>query len=304
MANRDFDTALWLHNKLGTSSDQWSGRTIVSQLSKEKLRSIRDCFIDLQPEVKLKLLLSVIHISRRNVDEWRHELEDIIEIAIADDSDRWVSTIAELLKNFPNDFQINLDIEHNTSVSTDIVAELKKFLNDIETDCNMLPLECLFLNKNVMTQMFGIQPLPEKHFTLIRKPKSAAIRAELMQRASDAAEMMMSGKAITTAPSIPMRKSGIRDSLPLRGLSAKASFSPVIKPNPKSSLGKAQPKSRDGGVKLLEIDQQPSTSKKRKKSATQEDPVSDANSESPTKSAGQTPTQSSFSPNVKDEGFV
>lgn len=70
MANvRDSDTSLWLHNKLGTSSDSWTGGSICSQLNAEVLRNIKDCFPDLQTQVKLKLLLSFFHIPRRNVDE-------------------------------------------------------------------------------------------------------------------------------------------------------------------------------------------------------------------------------------------
>lgn len=285
MAARDFDTALWLHNKLGTSNDQWSGRTIVSQLSKEKLRNIRDCFLDLQPQVKLKLLLAIIHIAKRNVEEWRTELEDILDIAVLDESgQRWVSTIAELLRHYPSTFQINLHIEENTAVFNDLVIELKNTLDEIEIDCAMLPLECLYLNKNVMTALFGPQPLPEKHFTLIRKPKSAAIRAELLQRSNDA----LSGKSLTTTPSIPIRMRGVSET-PLRGIATKSPFAPVIKSGVVTSKGsgsmKSQPKLRDGGVKLLEIDQQPTTStKKRKKSFAQDDAsYSDATNESPTK---------------------
>uniref|UniRef100_A0A6G1SMP8 Negative elongation factor A n=1 Tax=Aceria tosichella TaxID=561515 RepID=A0A6G1SMP8_9ACAR len=282
MVARDFDTALWLHNKLGTSNDQWSGKTIVSQLSRDKLRNIRDCFIDLQPQVKLKLLLAIIHIAKRNVEDWRAELEDILDIAVLDDSgQRWVSTIAELLRYYPRDFQINLNIVENTSVFNDLVTELKNAFDEIDIDCAMLPLECIYLNKNAMTALFGPQPLPEKHFTLIRKPKSAAIRAELLQRSSDA----LSGKSLTTTPSIPIRMRGVSDT-PLRGISAKSPFASVMKANSAAKGSgpiKSQPKLRDGGVKLLEIDQQPSTSRKRKKSFAQDDSQSDANSESPTK---------------------
>jgi negative elongation factor A len=282
MVAGDIDTALWLHNKLGTSNDQWSSRTIVSQLSRDKLRNIRDCFKDLQPQVKLKILLAIIHIAKRNVEEWRDELKGILEAAVRDDSgQRWVSTIAELLRYYPSDFQINLKIEVNTSVFNDLVTELKNAFDEIDIDCAMLPLECLYLNKNVMTALFGPQPLPEKHFTLIRKPKSAAIRAELLQRSSDA----LSGKSLTTTPSIPIRMRGVSDT-PLRGISAKSPFAPAMKAasSAKGSAPiKSQPKLRDGGVKLLEIDQQPSTSRKRKKSFAQDDSQSDANSESPTK---------------------
>jgi len=70
MANvRDSDTSLWLHNKLGTSNDSWTGSSICSQLNAEVLRNIKDCFPDLQTQVKLKLLLSFFHIPRRNVEE-------------------------------------------------------------------------------------------------------------------------------------------------------------------------------------------------------------------------------------------
>ena len=63
------DTSLWLHNKLGNVNDLWSAGSICSQLNNERLKNIRDCFTDLQPLVKLKLLISFLHIPRRNVDE-------------------------------------------------------------------------------------------------------------------------------------------------------------------------------------------------------------------------------------------
>lgn len=70
MANvRDSDTSLWLHNKLGISNDSWTGGSICSQLNVEVLRNIKDCFPDLQTQVKLKLLLSFFHIPRRNLEE-------------------------------------------------------------------------------------------------------------------------------------------------------------------------------------------------------------------------------------------
>ena len=67
--SRKTDTSLWLHNKLGNVNDLWSAGSICSQLNSEKIKHIRDCFTDLQPLVKLKLLISFLHIPRRNVDE-------------------------------------------------------------------------------------------------------------------------------------------------------------------------------------------------------------------------------------------
>ena len=63
------DTALWLHNKLGSTDDLWSGKTICSQLSQNRLQSIHACFHTLQPHVKVKLMLSFLHIPRRNVEQ-------------------------------------------------------------------------------------------------------------------------------------------------------------------------------------------------------------------------------------------
>ena len=69
MAAREADTALWLHNKLGSTDDLWSGSSICSQLSREKLLNISECFHNLQPYVKVKLMLSFLHIHKRNLEE-------------------------------------------------------------------------------------------------------------------------------------------------------------------------------------------------------------------------------------------
>jgi len=70
MAVRDSDTSLWLHNKLG-SNEPWTSGSITAQLNAEVLRNIKECFIDLQTQVKLKLLLSFFHIPKRSIDEVR-----------------------------------------------------------------------------------------------------------------------------------------------------------------------------------------------------------------------------------------
>ena len=73
----------------GTSNDSWIGGSIVSQLGPDILVKIQHCFQDLQPQVKLKLLLSYFHIPRRNLEQWRRELENILVVA-RDDSEPWV----------------------------------------------------------------------------------------------------------------------------------------------------------------------------------------------------------------------
>ena len=49
-------------------------------------------------------------------------------------------------------------------------------------DTGMLPLECPYLSRSAMQSIAGQQPLPVKHFALKRKPKSAALRADLLQK--------------------------------------------------------------------------------------------------------------------------
>ena len=55
----------------------------------------------------------------------------------------------------------------------------------------MLPLECQFLNKTALIAATGQQPQPIKHFALKRKPKSAILRAELLQKCKDCSVMLL-----------------------------------------------------------------------------------------------------------------
>lgn len=54
-------------------------------------------------------------------------------------------------------------------------------VNECEASA-MLPLECQYLNKNALTTLAGPLTPPVKHFQLKRKPKSATLRAELLQK--------------------------------------------------------------------------------------------------------------------------
>ncbi|XP_067145435.1 negative elongation factor A isoform X1 [Centruroides vittatus] len=285
---KDSDTSLWLHNKLGTSNDLWLGGSICSQLSQDVLRNIRECFIELQSQVKLKLLLSFLHIPRRNVDEWKVELEEILEVALVD-SDQWVSMLAELLKSYPSTGTLNFQIEENITVFTELIGELKKLVRK-HSDQSILPLECLYLNRNAFNALVGQQPQPVKHFALKRKPKSAALRAELLQKSSDAAANI---KKTVTTTSVPIRCRGLMknfdSSSPLKGISNRISTGGLKSPLPGGnrltstpsqarSLSRPQPSRKDGGIKLLDITEQPigygREAKRRKKHSEIETPDS------------------------------
>ncbi|XP_068625570.1 negative elongation factor A [Battus philenor] len=265
MANvRDSDTSLWLHNKLGISNDSWTSGSICTQLNAEVLKNIKDCFPDLQTQVKLKLLLSFFHIPRRNVEEWRNELEEIIEVA-AVDSDLWVAMLAEVLKTFPSAGTLNTEIaefDETRPIFSDMIGELRRALAK-HSDLGLLPLECLYLNKNALVSVVGQQPNPVKHFTLKRKPKSVALRSELLAKATE----VQANQKKAQAPTVPVRSRGMprkmTDTTPLKGLPSRWAartgarvLAPVSRPPPRS------------GIKLLDINEQPATHaqiKKRRK---------------------------------------
>lgn len=142
-----------------------------------------------------------------NLRQWRVELEEIIEVASLD-SELWVSMLSEALKTFPSTGSLNTDItdlDEHRPIFGDLVNDLRKKLLKKQNDPAMLPLECHYLNKTALTSVVGQQPTPVKHFTLKRKPKSAALRAELLQKSTDAANNLKK----STAPTVPVRSRGM-----------------------------------------------------------------------------------------------
>lgn len=246
------DISLWLHNKLG-SSDQWAAGSITSQLNKDILLQVKDCFHVLQSQVKLKLVLSMLHITPRSIEEWKDELNNIIELAIEDSgTDQWISMVAELLSKYPQKQQISFDISHNATVFTDLVAELRKIVRK-HSDKSILPLECLYLNKNALAATAGSVPAPSRHFTLKRKSKSAALRAELLQKSSDAASTqknrpVMGITSTRPEPITPQQR--------------------LLKPTARTLV---RPPKRDSTIKMLDIAEQPRSEMKRKKKAEEKD---------------------------------
>uniref|UniRef100_A0A1A9WY24 HDAg domain-containing protein n=1 Tax=Glossina brevipalpis TaxID=37001 RepID=A0A1A9WY24_9MUSC len=276
MANvRDSDTSLWLHNKLGTSNDSWISGSICSQLNKEVLRNIKECFPDLQTQVKLKLLLSFFHIPRRLVEEWKTELEEVIEVAGLD-TELWVSMLAESMKTFPATSSLNTEIsdyEDTRPIFTEMVNDLRKLVAK-HSDLGMLPLECQYLNKNALVSVVGQQPNPVKHFTIKRKPKSATLRTELLHKSADAQSSLKKA----SAPTIPLRSRGMprkmTDTTPLKGIPSRMPTSgfrsPNVNPNnqQRPNLSRTPAGRKDGGIKLIEFTEQPlgyAAAKKRKR---------------------------------------
>eukprot|EP00106_Octopus_bimaculoides_P009807 XP_014777249.1 PREDICTED: negative elongation factor A-like [Octopus bimaculoides] len=301
------DTALWLHNKLGSTDDLWSGKTICSQLSRDKLLSIQGCFYTLQPHVKVKVMLSFLHLPRRNVEEWQKEMEEILTIA-SGDSDHWVSTVAEILQTFPETGALKLDLENNSAFA-EILADLKKVVRK-NVDNRMLPIECQFLNKTALLSVAGQLPQPVKHFALKRKPKSATLRAELLQKSTEVANNRKnnvnntvpvkvrnfskklddptftkttptnnrspsSANPLTVAgtPGTPSTPTSTTPSTSNCFLSASTGLSRSSSLTPRATASTGSLRGKEGGIKLIEIAEQPvgaKEAKRRKKIADQE----------------------------------
>lgn len=143
----------------------------------------------------------------------KEALSEIIQLATVD-SEPWVLMVADILKSFPETGSLNLDLEEQNPNVQDILGELREkgrggeslrfssshhvikhvwcsqhstciFLLSSVGECEastMLPLECQYLNKSALTTLVGPLTPPVKHFQLKRKPKSATLRAELLQK--------------------------------------------------------------------------------------------------------------------------
>ncbi|ESN97808.1 hypothetical protein HELRODRAFT_193204 [Helobdella robusta] len=178
-SSRETDTTIWLNNKLGSTDDLWSGNSICSQLSKDRLLTIIDCFHTLQAHVK-----------------WKQELEELYRIA-CNDADLWVSTVADILRTFPSTGNLNAEVKDNHVIFHEIISDLRKLVRKGQ-DVSMYPLEGCYLSRSALISVAGPLQPPAKHFALKRRPKSAALRVELLQKSTDAANNLK--KNVSTYP--------------------------------------------------------------------------------------------------------
>ncbi|XP_041133514.1 negative elongation factor A-like [Polyodon spathula] len=254
---RESDTGLWLHNKLGSTDELWAPSSIASLLTVNVIDNIRLCFSSLSPPVKLKLLLGVLHLPRRTVDEMKEALSEIIQLATLD-TEPWVLMVADILKSFPETGSLNLDLEEQNPNVQDILGELREKVSECEASA-MLPLECQYLNKNALTTLVGPLTPPVKHFQLKRKPKSATLRAELLQKSTETAQQLKK------TAGVPFHAKGrglvkkIDTTTPLKGI-PKAPFRSPTTPSvfsPTTNRTPIQPPRtplrKERGVKLLDI---------------------------------------------------
>ena len=84
-----------------------------------------------------------------------------------------------ILRYFPANRQLNKELDFPNGQR--IIAQIGERLDEMKS--KLLPLECRIASKSVTAQICPqASKMMEKHFQLKRKPKSAALRADLLQR--------------------------------------------------------------------------------------------------------------------------
>uniref|UniRef100_A0A452TK33 Negative elongation factor complex member A n=1 Tax=Ursus maritimus TaxID=29073 RepID=A0A452TK33_URSMA len=200
------------------------------------------------------------HSGLRSLLSWQMKgaLAEIIQLATLD-SDPWVLMVADILKSFPDTGSLNLDLEEQNPNVQDILGELREKVNECEASA-MLPLECQYLNKNALTTLAGPLTPPVKHFQLKRKPKSATLRAELLQKSTETAQQLK------RSAGVPFHAKGrgllrkMDTTTPLKGIPKQAPFRSPTTPSVFSPAGNRTPippsrtpLRKERGVKLLDI---------------------------------------------------
>ena len=130
LTSKDDNAALWLHNKLGSSTHLWSfSSTVASQYTIEKLQSIKECFSTLDSLVKFKFFLSLFHIPKRNFEEFKPIVQEIIENTIQTCLDQWVLSIAMFVQTYWMTQSLDTHLDYDLESFKEAIYDLKRICN-------------------------------------------------------------------------------------------------------------------------------------------------------------------------------
>ncbi|XP_065836050.1 negative elongation factor A-like [Oscarella lobularis] len=267
---RESDTLLWLHNKLG-ADDTWSTGNIASLLTADVLRNARHLLPDLDNRVKLKLLVSLIDIRPRAMEEMKSEVVKLIE-QMANEQEPWIQLVAEILRPLPNEKR--LDSNPNFPHFDDVLATLRHTLESGNVS-NLLPLESPYLNKKVLESLMGKLDAPKSHFQLRKRTKSEILKAELLQKSLDVSQTRKHG---ALSASFPVRSRLLRQqSESAAGATSSSSSLPKKVPTTPvlpvrrstfTSLSNRPPSSKkESKIQLIDVSEAPMGPKKRRRPA-------------------------------------
>lgn len=174
--------ALWLHNKLHSPTHLWSfSSTVASQYTLEKLQAIRDCFYSLDSLVKIKFFLTLFHVPKRNYDEFKSVVHEILENTIQTCMDQWVLSIAAFVQPYWLTQRMSNDLDHELDSFRDAYNDLTRVLKEcVESDdaCErvkfLLPIETGYLNKSVRQSMLPAAALHHQQSSLLALTTSSS----------------------------------------------------------------------------------------------------------------------------------
>ncbi|CAF0812308.1 unnamed protein product [Brachionus calyciflorus] len=168
--------AVWLHNKLASTTHLWSfSSTVASQYTVDKLQSIKECFPTLESLVKIKFFLTLFYIPKRNIEEFRQVVQDVIDLTISNCLDQWVLSIAQFVDSYWKTQCLDTESEYDNLESfkesySELIKAFENSLNNedgYERTKYLLPLEFDYLNKDARQSI-----LPSLNFLLDDQPET------------------------------------------------------------------------------------------------------------------------------------
>lgn len=268
---RDLDLVKWLDNKLGDNNELWSGRQAASLLSREMLIELETCFQALESHVKLKIVLAVPHLSYRLMTMWKGPLMNLLDLARRD-ADDWIETVADMYRDYPNRRSIIPIPSNASSYFCKTLDELRKIIKKHSSDGNLrlLPLDTNVVSQSAIKARYGLGEVDvRKHFNLRRRAKSSTLKADLVKSAEQGLNPAKNQKpgVLTTSFPIRMRSTARKpnNDLPMRGIPTvnTCKLSAGFTNEPRKF--QRQLSKREGGAKLIDIDEIPHALKKKRR---------------------------------------
>jgi len=213
----------------------------------------------LNSQVKIRILMSMLHLSTGRLEKLEEHFSKLIEVSL-NDTDPWVKVTAGILRYFPVNRQLNklTEFPNGTKIIRQIVEKLDT------SESKLLPLKCRVICKSIINSICpNINRTVEKHFKLKRKPKSAALRADLLQRSLDTYENR--SRLVSNSKSSLSRQYS-------ENMKEDDKSTPFMSMNTHRRGQTSQNRrhsgayqSREGGTKMIAIEEAPSLKKEKKR---------------------------------------
>lgn len=255
MADRD-EALHYLLNKL-KSEDGWSSANLT--WNEEKLSIVADQFSSFDGIAKTKVLLSFLSMTPRTINQCNDEMQQILRLARRD-GDEWVRLFAAVLTPFPQSQTVAVDACMEGSMEG-VQEEIGEALSG-HAPSPFTPHEYAYLNESVLAAQPNYSAPSHTHFTLLRQPQaSVQLRNEVLQRAGTdfsqtgslvkdrhLLQRQLSSAGTSSNPFVPTtRTTSSRKSVPIPGVSSRIQ--------------------RERGTKLLDLDEVPITTRRKRRAA-------------------------------------